>query len=413
MSDDKAQVVSLSDLMTSTIGDSKEEDRLKSDQELQDALDNKPQDTDLLGLKKSEEEFLENNPDFESKKEETSTEDNTEVNPNEDSTNKETDSTEEVVEDKTETVDTPSADAVTKSNLYKETLRVLYDNEIQSVVEVDEQGNETEVDIKDAIIDEDYFQKLVEAKQQSIIEEASEGKISTKGLSKFAMDLVEIDRKGGNISELIRVKETYTDPLDQLDLDTEAGQEMAVYLRMMASGQDEDSTKRLISSYKQEGILEEKARVAEQELRKAVQDQVDNAKKLAEEETQKNKELLKSYKKEIRDNLSSYELNDNYKNRIVKLATDRDKNGRFELDKLYYQHRENPKDAADLALFLNDKAEYIRQVTNKATEETKLTSATKLKIVKTTPSSSSLANETETHRSSDKDNVSLSSLTDL
>jgi hypothetical protein len=408
MSDDKAQVVSLSELMSGTIGDSsKEEDRKKSNKELKDALEGKQQDTDFFDLEKDEKETLDNKPDFNSSEEEAPIEDKSSENPNEETTRLEEDSNEADKEAENNDV---SPDEVTKSNLYKETLRVLYNDEIQSVVEVDDQGKETEVNIKDAIIDEEYFQKLVEAKQQSIIEEASENKISVKGLSKFAMDLVEIDRKGGNISELIRVKETYTDPLDQLDLDTEAGQETAVYLRMMASGQDEDSTKRLIGSYKQEGILEEKARLAEQELRNAVQDQVDNAKRLAEEEAAKTKELIKSYKKEIKDNLSSYQLNDTLKSKIVKLATDRDDNGRFELDKLYYQHRENPKDAADLAIFLLDKEEFVRQVTNRATEETKLTSATKLKIVKTTPSSTSIANGLGKNEGSDKNKISLSSL---
>lgn len=380
MSIENAQVVKMSDLLSAKIGDN-DEDRRKSDDELSDALLGKNYDDDLLGLDNTPKE------DTNSQTIETKTESSNENLSNE---NTSTDKTEEgITEEPTifenSEQDKPgvSTDKLEKSKFYKETLRLMYGNTITSIVEEDSEGNEIEVSLEDAVIDEAYFNQLVKAKQEDIERQASEGKISTKGMSQFALDLVDIDRNGGDISELIQSKEAYTDPLDNLDLDNEADQEKAVYLRMMAGGQSHDTTMRLIASYKQEGILEDMARTADQELRGAVAAQVEQAKELAKQEAEKRKSLFKEYKKEIRTNLESYQLKDTIKNKIVKLATDQDDSGRFEMDKLYRQHRENPKDAADLALFLLDKEEFIKQVTNTATENTKLSTAHKLKIVKT------------------------------
>jgi 5'-3' exonuclease len=65
----------------------------------------------------------------------------------------------------------------------------------------------------------------------------------------------------------------------------------------------------------------------------------------------------------------------------VVLATKEDDHGRFEIDRIYYSHREDPRKAARLALFLLDEQEYINQVTREAVRSTKLNTAKKLKIV--------------------------------
>lgn len=91
--------------------------------------------------------------------------------------------------------------------------------------------------------------------------------------------------------------------------------------------------------------------------------------------------MLKNYKKDLRNNLDQFKLNDSVKNKIVTIATKEDDYGRFELDRLYYSFREDPSKAARLALFLLDEEEFVKQVTNDAVQNTKLNSAKKLKVV--------------------------------
>lgn len=395
MSKETAEIVSLSSLMSDQIG-GKVEDREESDKDLKSAITGEPKKEDFMGLDTAKE-----NAEAEKKEEEAvalKLEDAPVVELKEKAEN------EEVIEleNKNEKID---AD---KSEFYKRSLKVMFGDSISHLVEENEEGEEVEVALENAVITEDYYNQIVQSKLAEIKEEASKDKISTKGVSSFAKDLVEIDRNNGDISELLKAKETYSDPLDNLDLGTEDGQVQACYLRMMAGGQDEDTARRLISSYKADGILEEKALTAETELKEAVAQQVVRAKAAAQAKADDRKVLMKDYKKDIKTSLDRYQLNDNVKNKVVILATKTDDDGKFELDKTYYQHRENPKDAADLALFLLDKEEFIKQVTNTAVADTKLGTARKLKMVSSGASNPTLVDNNV--KKSGSGTISLESL---
>lgn len=398
MSKEKAQIISLSSLMTEKIGGEVDE-REESDKDLKLAIAGESRKEDFFELDTAKERELEKLK----AEEDTSSElddDNIDDTP-------ETPAAPIIMEDNNSTIDNSDTDTES-SDFYRKSLRSMFGDSISHIIEEDEEGNEVEISIDEVKITGDFFNQIIKSKIEEIKEEAQKDKISLKGVSSFARDLVEIDRNGGDASELLRAKEAYSDPLDNLDLTTEQGQVQAVYLRMMAGGQDEDTTRRLINSYKSEGILEEKANSAEAELRQALQAQVENAKQASKQKAEERKSLMKEYKKDIKEELSRYQLNDTFKNKVVALATKEDENGRFELDQVYYKHRENPKDAADLALFLLDKQEYINQVTNEATEKTKLNSARKLRVV-AGGGSPTLADNGVKDRSS-KGTISLSSL---
>jgi hypothetical protein len=367
---EEAKILSLSSLMTEEIG--VVDDREQSDLDLKAAVTGEEEKDNFFGLDEAKANEKEAKLDLEAdakKLEET----------------KET--AEPKVEKKSESdvaieLEEPVAfEANEQSEFFKRSLKAMFGDTISHIIEEDSEGNEVEVLLENTVVTEEFFNQIIKSKLEEIKVEASKDKISTKGVSDFARDLVEIDRNNGDISELLKAKEAYSDPLDRLDLTNEKDQAQAIYLRMMAGGQDEDTTRRLINSYKSEGILEDKAIEAESELKEAIQLQVEKAKDASSVKAEQRRSLLKDYKKDIKGSLDKYELNDNVKNKVVSLATKEDETGRFELDKVYYKHRENPQDAADLALFLLDKEEYINQVTNKAVTATKLTTAKKLRVV--------------------------------
>lgn len=390
----QAEIISIAELEGSQIG-GKEEERVKSDQELKDALEGKSGNEDLLGLN-----------DLGDKSTENVVVDNQINTDNIDNEN--VDNSDTTVENQITDVN-EQGEAERVSNVYKHTLKLMYGGDLGSVIEVDENGNEVEVSLESKLIDEAYFNLLVQENQKAIEESASEGKVSVQGASKFALDLLEIDKKGGNISDLIKVKETYTDPLDALDLDNPLDQEKAVYLRLMAGGNDHDTATRLIASFKQDNILEDKARVSAEELRNAVANQVEKAKKDAEDKAEQQRKVLKEYRKEIKSSLDRYELNDNFKSKIVKLATDVDEDGRLLVDELYFRLRTNPENAADFTLFLADKDEFIKQVTNSAVQNTKLETAKKLIRIPTNKDGGSTIADSGANKGS-KDFISISSL---
>lgn len=365
MSKQGAQIINMSELLSDEIGveDKKQVAKEESKQNLKDTLEGK-KDTFSFGFDKRAEE---------------NKVDDIEV------------VVEPIVELEDPKVETPEAPKVEtpepkapvqsdESDMYRNILKDMYGDSISHLIQEDENGEEVETAIEDIEINKELYLQIVNSKMEAIKEEASKGKISAEGISDFARDLVEIDRNGGNISKLLHAKETITDPLDNIDITTVEGQKQAIFIRMKAGGQSDDSIDRLVRSYETEGILEDVAVKAEEELRAAVQHQVEEEKKFAAEEKATRLEAIKNYKKEIKKNLSDFELKDTIKNKIVLLATKQDEEGRFEMDKLYREFREDPHKSARLALFLLDEEEFIGQVTNQATQKQKLTTASKLKL---------------------------------
>jgi hypothetical protein len=368
MSNESAKIVSLADLMSDNIGDNQAQaEKEVSSKELVSALNNEEPDFNFFNLSDAK------------RAQNTSEEEEDE---NDDSDNSASTNTPIVKSLEAKKIEEKDLNFVSSnSEIYKKTLKSMFGDSISSLIQEDEEGNEIEISLDELNLDEELFNQILQSKMDEVKEEAAKDKISVAGVSDFTRDLIEIDRNGGDIAELIKVKEAYSDPLDRLDLSTEQGQVQAIYLRMLAGGQDEDTIRRLINSYKSEGVLEDVASKAEKELRAAMQQQVEHAKQVATDNAEKRKTLLKSYKKDMKENLSDFELNETIKNKIVTLATKEDDHGRFEIDRIYYAHREDPRKAARLALFLLDEQEYINQVTRAAVRDTKLNTAKKLKIV--------------------------------
>lgn len=373
MNNESAKIVSLADLMSDNIGDNQAQaEKQESSKDLVSALNNEGPDFNFFNLSDAK------------RAQSTSEKDTDEEYDDSDEDTSNNNVTVKALVDSTpdkKIEDNSLKFTSANSEVYKKTLKSMFGDSISSLIQEDEEGNEVEIQLDEIDVDEELFNQILQSKMEEIKEEASKDKISVAGVSDFTRDLIEIDRNGGDIAELIKVKEAYSDPLDRLDLSTEQGQMQAIYLRMLAGGQDEDTIRRLINSYKSEGVLEEIATKAEKELRDAMQQQVEHAKQVATENAERRKSLLKNYKKDIKENLSDFELNETIKNKIVTLATKEDDHGRFEIDRIYYAYREDPRKAARLALFLLDEQEYINQVTRSAVRETKLNTAKKLKIV--------------------------------
>ena len=298
---EEAKILSLASLMTEEIGGV--DDREQSDLDLKAAVTGEAEKDNFFELDEAKAKADEKEAKLEA-----------EVN-----------KLEEAVEPKTEAksesdvaieLEEPVAfEANEQSNFYKRSLKAMFGDTISHIIEEDSEGNEAEVLLEDTVVTEEFYNQIVKSKLEEIKAEASKDKISTKGVSNFARDLVEIDRNNGDISELLKAKDAYADPLDRLDLTDENDQAQAIYLRMMAGGQDEDTTRRLINSYKSEGILEDKAIEAESELKEAIQLQVEKAKETSNAQAEQRRALLKDYKKDIKGSLEKYQLNDNIKNK--------------------------------------------------------------------------------------------------
>lgn len=312
---------------------------------------------------------------------------------------------EEKKEEKLEEVINITEDGVKESPsspIFKNALKSIFGDIGAIVQEVD--GVEEEINFDDLEVDLETFKDIALSKIAEIEEKANQNKISAEGISEFTKALIEVEKNGGDIKQLLEYKDVYSDPLATLDMDTEQGQVDAIFLRLKASGRTDKEIEYTVKGYKEDGILGEMAHTAKEELEGAIKAKVEAEKQRAADNAKAMEEQMKSYRKELKENLGGFELKDSIKTKLVDYATKKDQNGQYELDKLYREHRLDPKKVGDLALFLADKEEYIKQVSKKEVTEVKLESAKKLKIIKRTDSSTpDLVNQNR----GDKDIISL------
>lgn len=264
---------------------------------------------------------------------------------------------------------------------YRTALKNVFGDSVQKFDVPGEDGELSEVSIDDIEITQEIFEAILQGRIEQIKEEEQQDKVSIRGVSEFTKSLIEIDKHGGDVRQLLEVKDAYLDPLNELDLSTIDGQRRAVYLRLIAANQPEQDIQLLIESYEAKGLLPEKAQQSESELRAAISQQIELQKQAAIQSENDRKEMLKNYRKELKEGLSVFQLSDTVKSRLADIASKELDKGKFQLDELYNQARKDPKIAAELVLFLHDRNEYISQVSEKKVLEKQIQTGQRLKII--------------------------------
>lgn len=269
------------------------------------------------------------------------------------------------------------------SNIYRDILKSLFGDEISTVVMTDEDGNDVDMSLDELDIDKELFDSISKQAIGSIKESEGKNKISVEGVSELALQLIEIDKKGGKISDLTKLRDNIIHPLDGLDLTKREDQIKAVFIRQRASGIPDEDTEILVRGYLSNGVLEEKAVLAEGQLREYVDKQIEARKLDTENKLAIAQENQKQFKKLFRDNLKGFDLNKTYEDKLVRFAFEEDPNTRLkEMDMVYAEMRNNPATAHKLALFLRNMDEYDKFVSAQKVKEVHLDSARKIKVVR-------------------------------
>lgn len=263
---------------------------------------------------------------------------------------------------------------------FKQVINSLVENKIFEGFDTIE-TEDGEISFDDFEVDENTFVDIIKSKLDEIKETAASN--TTKGLSDFTKHLLEIEKNGGNVSQALETYQNYQNPLESFDLSDEIDQQKVIFMKYhQVMGMEKDVVMDLIEGFVNKGKLEDEAIKADTEIRNAVSKQLDAINEQAKKDKEKKKENLKVYRDKLRENLNSFDINDNYKRKILDLATKEDDNGNFQLDSVYYEIRNNPEKAASLILFLTDPEEYNKQITNKEVRNTQLDTFKKLKLVK-------------------------------
>ena len=282
---------------------------------------------------------------------------------------------------------------------YRAILKLLFGDEIQNITIENEQGEEVEVSIDEVDVDESLFKEISNQMMKSKKEQSEGEFISAKGLSDFAKRMIDIDRNGGDIRQLMDIKKNILNPLDNIDITTKEGQISVIYMRQRASSVPDEDTAVLIDGWERAGVLHEKAELAEGQLRSHIEKQIKHSESEAIKLKKEADEKKKVFKKDFKDNLNLFQLNDNAKNRLTEFATKEVMDsGLHKMDLIYSEFRNNPEKSAKLALFLFDTEEYDRQISNEMVKKTKLETASKIRVVR---NSSGFKPSTESKSSSD------------
>lgn len=277
-----------------------------------------------------------------------------------------------------------------ESQLYKKTLRKLYGDKVNTVIEESEEGEDIETALEDVIVTEEIFSQIVDYQEGVKKEELLKDKISVKGVSNFAQEMFEIDRMGGDITGLLKTKETVSDPLEALDLTEIEDQEKAVMLLENVRGTAPHKISALLRIYKEEGTLETEALEAKNVLKKAIEDQVVKQKEVAQKEQDSKEESLKFYKKAIKEEFDKVDIDDSRKIKMVVSSTKRKDNGRFEIDDKYAAVRNNPEEAMWLTIFLEDRKLYNKLINKDSVVETQLKTASRIRTANKQTTSTTL-----------------------
>lgn len=243
-----------------------------------------------------------------------------------------------------------------------------------------EDGEPVEVTIDDIKIDKDTFTYLVKQKMAYEKEQAQTGKVSVDGLSDITKAMIEVEHNGGDVRNLLGIRQKFYDPISQIDTSTEEGKEEMIALRLKAKNVDPEEIEATIAGHKARGTFEKAAENAEAELKALINRALENEKEKARLEAEQREEDKKVYKKTLKDSLKRFELNDKVISKIVDIATQVDQTGNYEIDRVYSEVIKDPSKAADLTLFLLDKEEYDRQVSNKKVLEAKVDQITAIRL---------------------------------
>ena len=216
-------------------------------------------------------------------------------------------------------------------------------------------------DLKD--IDEDTFFQLEEAIEADEAEDAKSKFISVETLDERKRKIVEIIAEGGELSEIFANKNqlnSYLNPFEGLDLTNEATQ-AKVYLNALINNNklDADVAQAVVDKAKKDLTLDTKVNAFVEEYNKKFEAFVDGKKQELVAKKEEDRKKVAEFKKALNAEYKGFELKETLARRLTTLATT-EKDGEFEIDAMYASKMEDPKEAAEIVLFLTDKETYLK-----------------------------------------------------
>lgn len=218
----------------------------------------------------------------------------------------------------------------------------------------------------------DILSTVLESQKEDIVKD----KIDVTSVSDITKKLIQADKAGANIVDILKQYDTNVAPIEKLDIENKADQIKIVrhYVDLLGLPKDEadEFFKGIIN--KGEEYVEAKAVKYKAELDKRMDDIIQQRIKEAAEKKAKDAEDFRRYKKDLKSSIQAkYQLNDTMVSKALDFAL-KPSESNPGITKAFNRVREmmmNPEEAPDLIMFLMNPGEFIKQKSNQAVVDEK------------------------------------------
>lgn len=218
----------------------------------------------------------------------------------------------------------------------------------------------------------DILSTVLESQKEDIVKD----KIDVTSVSDITKKLIQADKAGANIVDILKQYDTNVAPIEKLDIENKADQIRIVrhYVDLLGLPKDEadEFFKGIIN--KGEEYVEAKAIKYKAELDKRMDDIIQQRTKEAAEKKAKDAEDFRRYKKDLKSSIQAkYQLNDTMVSKALDFAL-KPSESNPGITKAFNKVREmmmNPEEAPDLIMFLMNPGEFIKQKSNQAVVDEK------------------------------------------
>ena len=218
----------------------------------------------------------------------------------------------------------------------------------------------------------DILSTVLESQKEDIVKD----KIDVTSVSDITKKLIQADKAGANIVDILKQYDTNVAPIEKLDIENKADQIKIVrhYVDLLGLPKDEadEFCKGIIN--KGEEYVEAKAIKYKAELDKRMDDIIQQRTKEAAEKKAKDAEDFRRYKKDLKSSIQAkYQLNDTMVSKALDFAL-KPSESNPGITKAFNRVREmmmNPEEAPDLIMFLMNPGEFIKQKSNQAVVDEK------------------------------------------
>lgn len=218
----------------------------------------------------------------------------------------------------------------------------------------------------------DILSTVLESQKEDIVKD----KIDVTSVSDITKKLIQADKAGANIVDILKQYNTNVAPIEKLDIENKADQIKIVrhYVDLLGLPKDEadEFFKGIIN--KGEEYVEAKAIKYKAELDKRMDDIIQQRTKEAADKKAKDAEDFRRYKKDLKSSIQAkYQLNDTMVSKALDFAL-KPSESNPGITKAFNRVREmmmNPEEAPDLIMFLMNPGEFIKQKSNQAVVDEK------------------------------------------